>query len=173
VKTETSVKALETALADARKDVEKKTGELDAIKGAHDAEVKALNDKLAAAEAGVEAKIEERQAVLADAARITGKAIDGKGKTVAEIRRAAVAVKLGDAKAAPSNSDDYIAAAFDVLASQAPAAKKDALGALIGDGVGQRNTGDVVVDTGDARALADSAYAKMVARLGGAVEAKA
>lgn len=169
-KTETSMTALKTALADAESKVQKQSGELDALKGAHAAELKTLGDKLAAAEAGIEAKIEERQAVIADAAKIAGKAVDGKGKSVAEIRRDAVAVKLGDA-AVKDKSDDYVTAAFDVLAGQVKAPAKDALGNMIADAAGARNSGDVV-NMADAMAVREAAHQRMIARLNGTDQAK-
>lgn len=99
-------------------------------------------------------KIQELSAkVLTDAqidARVTARAdliavartlhdADYKGKTDAEIRRAAVAVKMGDAAVA-GKSDDYVAAAFDMLASNV--GKTDPLTAALRDGKPAPAAGD-------------------------------
>jgi hypothetical protein len=64
---------------------------------------------------------------------------DYKGKADAEIRRAAVAVKMGDAAVA-GKSDDYVAAAFDMLASNV--GKIDPLTAALRDGKPAPAAGD-------------------------------
>lgn len=71
-----------------------------------------------------QAKIDEladaKAAVVADAKQIAGDKLgDTAGKTVAEVRKMAVAAKLGDA-AVSDKSDDYIEARFDGLKDGSP-----------------------------------------------------
>lgn len=115
---EAKVTAAETALADARK-------EHDKALGAKDAEIETLKGQVID-----EAKIDE----LADAkAEVVGKAKavlgdklpETKGKSIADVRRAAVAARFGDAAVA-DKSDDYVEARFDALTADVKPASQRA-----------------------------------------------
>lgn len=98
-----------------------KDGELDALKSTHAIAIAALNARLADTST-LDAAVAARTLVVDAARRILGATFDATGKTDASIRRAAVSLKLSDAKVA-DKSDDYVTAAFDVLCSApAPAA---------------------------------------------------
>jgi hypothetical protein len=117
LKLQDKVTAAETALTDAKAIHDKALG-------AKDAEIEKLKgqvvdqsaiDALADAKADVVAK---GKAVLGD------KLPDTKGKTVADIRRAVVAAKFGDA-AVTDKSDDYVEARFDALTADAKTIAQD------------------------------------------------
>lgn len=110
----------ECRLADARKALDVKAGELAALTRTHADELAARDARLADAEANLDARIEERQAVIALAQIIVDPPPVTKGRSLAEIRRACVASALGDA-AVKDRSDDYILASFEVLAASAQA----------------------------------------------------
>lgn len=107
---------------------------------AKDGEIVALKQQLKDAEltpARLDAAVAARAAVIADARKIAGDKLVVDGKTDAEIRRAAVAAKLGDA-VAKDMADAAIEGAFRALvpAGQgggAGAARPDPLRAAIGD----------------------------------------
>lgn len=90
---------------------------LDTATAAHDAAVAKLDAEIADLktkvidEAAIDKLAAEKADVLADAKAIHD--ADYSGKTVAEIKRAVVVAKVGDAMS--SKSDDYIAARFDTL----------------------------------------------------------
>ena len=140
-------------------DLAKKDGELAASKATHDASAKDAADKIAALEkqiaddaSGLEARIEERAAVIDAASKIAGKAVEAKGKTVADIRREVVEAKLGDA--AKGKDVAFIDGAFATLS--ASIAVKDALQSqMTGSG---SNLPPIKI-------TADQAYAKHVAEL--------
>lgn len=96
---------------------DKAIADRDAAQALHDAAVAKLDAKVAELEAKVvdeatiDARAAEKAEVLADAKAIHDG--DYAGKTVAEIKRAVVVAKVGDAMA--GKSDDYIAARFDTL----------------------------------------------------------
>lgn len=96
---------------------DKAIADRDAAQALHDAAVAKLDAKVAELEAKVvdeatiDARAAEKAEVLADAKAIHDG--DYAGKTVAEIKRAVVVAKIGDAMA--GKSDDYIAARFDTL----------------------------------------------------------
>jgi hypothetical protein len=104
-----------TALDAVTKARDAKDGEIAALTKKHTDDLAAANAKLADAEKNLDARIEERQTVLAAASKVAGKALDAKGKTTAALRREAVACALGD-EAVKDKSDDYVLASFDVLA---------------------------------------------------------
>lgn len=92
-------------------DVARLEAERDDLKG------KVLTD------AQIEARATARAALLDTARRITAQ--DGAafaGKSDAEVRRAVVLAKIGDASILDGKSDDYVAARFDLLAADAQAA---------------------------------------------------
>lgn len=78
----------------------------------------------------LDAAVAERSAVVDAAKPWLGLDFDPKGKTVADIRKATVAKRLGD-KAVEGKDDAHIAVAFDTLTALAP--QHDALGRAIGD----------------------------------------
>jgi hypothetical protein len=78
----------------------------------------------------LDAAVAERSAVMDAAKPWLGADFDSKGKTVADIRKATVAKRLGD-KAVEGKDDAHIAVAFDTLTALAP--QHDALGRAIGD----------------------------------------
>lgn len=83
---------------------------------AKDAEIDDLKAK-AVDQKQIDALADAKAAVVADGKKIAGEKLgDTNGKTVAEVRRMAVAARLGDA-AVTDKSDDYIEARFDGLKS--------------------------------------------------------
>jgi hypothetical protein len=113
----------ECQLSDARKALDAKMGELAALTRTHADEIAARDARLADAESNLDARIEERRAVIAAAQIIVDPPPVTKGKSIAEICRACVASALGEA-AVKDRSDDYIAASFDVLAAAARLKRK-------------------------------------------------
>lgn len=84
-----------------------------------DAEIDDLKKKVLDDDA-LDTLVDEKTAVLADAKTICGdKLPDTKGKSVNDIRRIAVATKLGD-DSVQDKSDDYVEARFDTLKDAAP-----------------------------------------------------
>jgi hypothetical protein len=129
-----------------------------------DGEIAALKQKLVDAEmtpAKLDAAVATRAKVIGDARKIAGESLVVDGKTDAEIRRAAVATKLGDA--ATALSDEAVAGAFLTFAHDA---KPDPLRQMVGDGLTQQTVGD-------AKAKADAAQAKRTADLRNAWKGKA
>ena len=108
----------ERQLADARKALDAKAGELAALTKTHADELAARDAKLADALTHLDARIEERQGVIAAAQAIVDKPVAAGGRSLAEIRRDCVAAALGE-DAVKDRSDDYVAASFDVLAATA------------------------------------------------------
>lgn len=96
--------AHEAAIADKEKQLATKDAEIDALKA------KVLDD------AAIDKLVQERADLIATAKAIADQ--DYTGKSAAEIRKAAVAAKLGDA-AIKDKSPEYIAARFDILAEDA------------------------------------------------------
>lgn len=93
---------------------------------AKDAEIDELKAN-AVDQAQIDALADAKAAVVADAKKIAGdKLADTAGKTPAEVRRMAVAAKLGDAAVA-DKSDDYVEARFDGLKDAQPAKVLDSI----------------------------------------------
>ena len=94
--------------------------------GAKDAEI----DKLKADapdQAAIDALADEKAEVVSRARAIVGDKLgDTAGKSAADLRRAAVVAKLGDAAVA-DKSDDYVSARFDALVDSGKGATSDAL----------------------------------------------
>lgn len=123
------ISKLETALSGATTRITAKDGEIDAMKASHAAELAAANAKILDG-AALDAAIAARTTLLASAKVILGDKFVATGKSDDEIRKAAVAVKLGDAKVADKDAA-YITAAFDVLcATPAPKGKDPIADAL-------------------------------------------
>jgi hypothetical protein len=146
--------------------LEARDGEIAALKKTHSDAVAAKDAQIAAFDAAIEAKIEERQAVIADAAKITGKTVDGKGKSTAAIRREAVVLALGDA-VVKDKSDDFVASSFATLLAVADK-KPDALAAAISGSLPFK-----AADGSDPQAARDAAYDNYVARLNGVAKKEA
>lgn len=95
-------------------DLQKQIADRDAQLGVKDGEIKKLQDAAI--------KPEQMDRMIADRADLVSKvkaldaAFDCTGKSPADIRRAVVSAKMGDAKI-KDKSDDYVAALFDTLAS--------------------------------------------------------
>ncbi|WP_426163079.1 DUF2213 domain-containing protein [Sandarakinorhabdus sp. DWP1-3-1] len=144
------VAALNAKVADAAA----KEGAALAAVATKDGEIVALKSQLADANdpAKIAARDAARQAVIADAKKIAPTLVVD-GKSDAEIRRAAVAVRLGDA--ATALDDAGIAGAFAAFATTTADAKTDPLRTVIGDGV---------VSIGDAQKARDAALAARAAR---------
>jgi hypothetical protein len=155
-----SVKAVETLakqVKDTMAKVEAKDGEIAALRASHttaletkDGEIAALKAKVPDA-AALDKLITARSGLIDSARKVLGDSFDASGKSDAEIRRAAVAHKLGD-KAVGGKSDDYIGAAFDTLAAMSAPAGRDPV----------RYALRTHVPTRDART---DSYAEMVAGL--------
>lgn len=127
---------LQTALADAKAAGETAaTAHATAITakdtelGTKDAEIADLKGKVLD-DAALDTLVADRAALLADVAKVAD-GIDVKGKSVTDIRRAAVLKALGDGGAAKldGKSDDYVSALFDAMVARA------------GDGTRQVNDG--------------------------------
>jgi hypothetical protein len=120
-----------------------KDGELAALGSTHVATVAAKDGEIAALTARIpdaaamDALVDQRVAVTAAARRALGDSFDPKGKTEAEMRRAVVTRRLGDAAVA-GRPDEFFVAAFDtlVLADSAGRAP-DPLRSIIAGGVNQ------------------------------------
>lgn len=111
-------KAIKDAAAELRKVVEDHTAvkadEIAALK----AKVAELEGKVPTADA-LDAMAEERASVIADARKIDIN-VETKGKSLSDIRKAAVAKVLGDkASTLDGKSDDYISARFESLVDAA------------------------------------------------------
>ena len=120
---------MQAALAGAVARVSAKDGEIDALKASHATELAATNAKVLDA-AALDAAIAARVAVIDAARGILGKDFDTTGKTDAEVRRAAVAAKLTDARLV-GKDDAYVQAAFDTLTATAVADVDPARAAII------------------------------------------
>lgn len=126
--------ALKATHADA---IQAKDGELAAIKATHtealqakDGEITALKSQIPDAVA-LDAMLDSRMACADEAARVHGEGFDPRGKSEVEMRRIAVAKRLGDAVVV-AMSDAEVGGAFRAYAaSSIPAPKPDALRAAI------------------------------------------
>lgn len=137
---------LNTAKADHGKAIEAKDGEILKLQAEHakaieakDAEIGKLQGEAITADK-LDAAIAERDAVVKAAKPVLGDAFDAKGKSVADIRRAAVAKRLGD-KAVEGKTDDHVAIAFDTLTAAGPQGP-DSLGRAVSASVGDAAAGD-------------------------------
>lgn len=150
----------EQSLADA------KDGHADAMKEAQKLHDKALGEKDAEIEklkgqvmdqSAIDKLADAKADIVATARRALGdKAPDFAGKSIAEVRRASVAVKFGD-EAVKDRSDDYVEARFDGMIADAKDAPRD----NFRDAMANRD----VVDFADAAAKAKAARDEMIAGL--------
>lgn len=108
----------EGKLADAQKALTDATAAHDKALGAKDAEIEKLKEQIVD-ESKIDALADAKAEVVGKAKAVLGdKLPDTKGKSVADIRRAAVAAKFGDAAVA-DKSDDYVEARFDAMTADA------------------------------------------------------
>lgn len=138
---DTSAKALETAQRDHSTAIAAKDSEL----AKKDAEIDALKAKVLS-DADLDKRVAARAGLLDTAKRIA-KDVKTDGLTDAEVRRAVVVARLGDA-AVKDKSDDYIGARFDILAEDAGSTAADPF---------RQSPQDTTQ-----RPTADAAYGKMV-----------
>ncbi len=148
--------ALNDANASHAKAVEAKDGEILKLQADHKVALDAKDAEIATLKADaltadkLDAAVAERAAVLDAAKPVLGTAFDAKGKTVADIRRATVAKRLGDAAVA-GKTDEHVAIAFDTL-TKVPVT--DAFRTAV-------TTGSVTIQAGDSA----GAYEAMKQRL--------
>lgn len=129
--TEAVIVRLQQQAADAHKalsDAQTKVGELTAAVTTKDGEIAALNSQLVDARdpAKLAAAAQARAALVTAAKSLLGDAFTGDGQSDAQIRRAAVAVKLPDAADAAKMADAAVDGAFAVLTAGAKTATTDA-----------------------------------------------
>lgn len=118
--------ALKSELADAVKETADVTAAKDKELAAKDAEIDKLKEAQLSQDA-IDALADAKAEVVSQAKAILGDAeLETKGKSVAEIRRATVAAKLGDAAVA-DKSDDYVEARFDTLKPEIKDAFREAV----------------------------------------------
>ena len=133
---DTSAKALETAQAEHTKAIAAKDAEL----GKKDAEITELQGKVVDAKA-LDALVAERADLVAKV-KVIAPALDAAGKSNVELKRAAVAAKLGDDKV-KDKSDDYVGALFDHLSADSKGdtsdTVRDALKGGLQDGSSDRD----------------------------------
>lgn len=119
-----AIEKLNKQLADAKAEAERKEGEAKAKLAEKDEELKKKDGEIAALKAQIpdaaklDAMASARAELVADARSVLGDTFDAKGKSEAEIRRAVVTHRLGDA--AKDMSDAHVEGAFKVVM-----AKKD------------------------------------------------
>jgi hypothetical protein len=150
LKLQDSLKAANTAKDTAE-------GALSAAKAAHTTALEAKDGEIAGLKAQIpdasamDAAITARGTLISDAKKLGGDKLVTDGKSSAEIRRSAVALKLGDA-AVKDRSDDYVLAAFDALVTSAGGDRtnKDPLRDALADSI----------PVGDVKEKAEAARAK-------------
>jgi len=125
--------------------------------GEKDAKIAKLEDEAVTPEQ-LDQMVADR-AELVDSVKKLGVTVDTKGKSIADVRRAALVAKIGDAKV-DGKSDEWVAARFEGLMDAAPDAFRSA---LIADGAGHT--------TAPAQG-ADKAYDEMNASLSDAWKGK-
>jgi len=103
-----------------------------------DVQIQELSAKVLT-DAQIDARVAARADLIATAKTLHD--ADYKGKSDSEIRRAVVTVKMGDA-AISGKSDDYVAAAFDMLVTNAGKTGNDAFTAALRDGKPAPAAGD-------------------------------
>jgi len=112
-------------IADHKTALEAKDGEILKLQADHKVAVDAKDAEIATLKAltltadKLDAALAERATVLDAAKPVLGATFDAKGKSVADIRRATVAKRLGD-KAVEGKTDDHVAIAFDTLTAAGP-----------------------------------------------------
>jgi len=112
-----AISKLQAQLADANSAHQKELADRDAVIAQKDAEIDSLKEKVLS-DADLDKRVQERADLISTAKAIAD--IDYSGKTDAEIRKAAVVAKLGDASI-DGKPDAYIEARFDILADESKA----------------------------------------------------
>lgn len=105
---------------------------------ARDVKIQELSGKVLT-DAQIDARVAARADLIAVAKTLHD--ADYKGKSDAEIRRAVVTIKMGDA-AITGKSDDYVSAAFDMLVTNAAKTGNDPFTAALRDGTPAPKPGD-------------------------------
>jgi hypothetical protein len=151
------IESMKVKLADAAKTLSTTVCAHDAAIAAKDKELGAKDAEIAALKANqiddakIDALVAQRAAVV-EKAKLVDKAAKTEGKSIPDIRRAAVVARLGDASVA-GKSDDYVEALFDGLAAQGEKSNPlaDAIRKSVEDGPAHTDA-----------AAGQSAYQKMV-----------
>lgn len=115
-----------------------------AAKDADVAKLQAQVDDLKAkvlGDADIDARVQQRADLVATAQKIVGAAFDHKGKSDADIRKAVVVAKFGDA-AVKDKAQAYIDARFDILAEDAAKTQDPIRDAMAAHRPGTANTWD-------------------------------
>lgn len=133
--------AHQTAIAAKDAEIAKKDAELDATKA------KVLSD------ADLDKKVQARADLIA-VAKTIAKDVKTEGLTDADIRKAVVIAKIGDAAVA-GKADAYIDARFDLLVEDAAKGAPDPFAALVKDGIKPTPGADTVVNDAYAQMLKD------------------
>lgn len=121
---EQAISRLQGLLRVADGKVESQGGQIAGLEAAHRVAIEAKDGEIAALKASaptaatLDGLVTARIALVGSARRLLGDSFDHAGKSDADIRRAAVVARLGDAAVA-GKSDEYVAACFDTLAAQA------------------------------------------------------
>ena len=106
--------AIEAKLSDAQVSNDKAIAAKDADLAKKDAEIDSLKAKILS-DADLDKRVQQRADLITTAKTIVGDSFDHAGKSDADIRRAVVVAKLGDA-AVKDKAEAYIDACFDILA---------------------------------------------------------
>jgi len=139
-------------------DLQRSTADTSVLLAAKDKEIGTKDAEIAKLQgaklddAAIDALVEARSAVLADVSLVAND-IETRGKSVADIRRAAVSKAMGDAKVA-GKSDEYVEALFDGLVENA---KGDPVRKHLGD---QQRQPFIPTLVGDKKDNGQSAYEK-------------
>lgn len=123
-----AIEKLQKQLNDARSDSTTLVANHDKEMATKDAEIATLKGQVMT-DAQIDARVAARADLIARATKLAD-SLDFKGKSDADVRRAVVVAKLGDAAVA-GKSEDYIAARFDTLMEDA---KADPFRAHMNDG---------------------------------------
>lgn len=111
-------------MAALQKQLDAAEGKIAAMTTSHDEAIKAKNTEIETLKASqmdaskLDAAVAARASLIGDATKLLGDKFDFKGKTDADIRKAAVTKKMGDA-AVKEKNDAWFDSAFDVLVAQA------------------------------------------------------
>ena len=144
------IKETATELKDAKATIDRQLADKDAKIADLEKQIKTPEE--------IEALVNERVDVIADAKAIAPD-LETTGKTVADIRREATAVAMGDAAKIEGKSDDYVSAMFDHYVGTAKGGKADGIVAAIKSGT--------KAPTQDARAEARNKYLQSLTRRAG------
>lgn len=110
-----AIEKLQKQIADAAADHEKQVAAKDAEIAKRDARITELEGQVLT-DAQIDERVVARAALIDQASKVVGAQVDLEGKIDTDIRRSAIAARLGDA-AIDGKSDAYVEAMFDALAS--------------------------------------------------------